>query len=382
MEIAYVSRFNSVDISNWSGSEYYIAKAIGEMAGNKLHVIAGLEEQLNLWTRIKFQSNIRIGKRYHLNRSPYVVKQYAEQVAARLVNADSDIIFSPGTMPIAYLKSKQPKVFYTDATFAAMINYYDWYKNLSKQTIKEGIKLDQQAIDSCALAIFSSEWAAQSAIKDYGASPDKVKVVPLGANITVDPSLDEIKKDIETKAQDDVCKILFIGVDWERKGGDTVLKTVELLNNNGIKTELHIIGLNDLAPKIEAMPYVYNHGFFDKSNKIDFSKFEQIIKKSHFLLLPSQAEAYGLVFCEAAAYGVPSIATKTGGITTIIRDNVNGRTFDLNSPTEKYAEYIANIFSNKDEYKKLAFSSYQEYKNRLNWNVSGNLISDYLKELL
>lgn len=382
MEIAYVSRFNSVDISNWSGSEYYIAKAIGEMAGNKLHVIAGLEEQLNLWTRIKFQSNLRIGKRYHLNRSPYVVKQYAEQVAARLVNADSDIIFSPGTMPIAYLKSKQPKVFYTDATFAAMINYYDWYKNLSKQTIKEGIKLDQQAIDSCALAIFSSEWAAQSAIKDYGASPDKVKVVPLGANITVDPSLDEIKKDIETKAQDDVCKILFIGVDWERKGGDTVLKTVELLNNNGIKTELHIIGLNDLAPKIEAMPYVYNHGFFDKSNKIDFSKFEQIIKKSHFLLLPSQAEAYGLVFCEAAAYGVPSIATKTGGITTIIRDNVNGRTFDLNSPTEKYAEYIANIFSNKDEYKKLALSSYQEYKNRLNWNVSGNLISDYLKELL
>lgn len=381
MNIAYISRFKSIDIKNWSGSEYYIADAISNKSGNQLSAITGLEEKLDFYTRLKYQTHLRLNKKYHLNRSPYVLKQYAKQAEYQLKQINADVVFSPGTMPIAYLECKQPKVFYTDATFASMINYYDWYKGLSNMTIKEGLKADKLAIENSALAIFSSDWAAQSAINDYDADPRKIKVVPLGANIDKEPEYEEIKEAIYNRSTK-VCKILFLGVDWERKGGDIVLQSVVKLNEIGLKTELHIVGLDNLPEHIKQLPFVINHGFISKSSTDGVSRLENIIKLSHFLFLPSQAEAYGLVFCEAAAYGLPSISTQTGGITTIIKNNVNGITYPLSTDVDEYVKYIHDLFSDQDRYRNLALSSYNDFKIRLNWTVAGNTISDYLKKLL
>ncbi|NDW10664.1 glycosyltransferase family 4 protein [Dysgonomonas sp. 520] len=381
MNIAYISRFESVNIKNWSGTEYFIAEAIGSRLGNHLDIVAGLQERLDIWTRIKYQVNFRMGRKYSLNRSPYVVKQYAKQVEHQLKGKDIDIIFSPGVMPIAHLETNTPKVFYTDATFASMVNYYDWYTDLSKITINEGNRLDQIAIDTSNLAIFSSEWAAQSAINDYGASPDKVKVVPLGANIEKEPELNDIKNAISNRSKD-VCKIVFIGVDWIRKGGDTVFRTVKELNNSGLETELHTIGITKLPADVQSEYFVFNHGFIDKSTPSGLSELEKIISDCHFLFVPSHAEAYGLVFCEASAYGLPSIATRTGGIPTIVKDDLNGHTFNLDSCISEYAEYIYNVFNNKKMYAELALSSYNEYKTRLNWDVAGRILNKYMKELL
>ncbi|MFV0470366.1 MAG: glycosyltransferase family 4 protein [Dysgonomonas sp.] len=381
MDIAYISRFASVDIRNWSGTEYYIAKAIGEKVGNDLTSIVGLQEELNFATRLKYQINTKLGKKYHLNRSPHVVKQYAKQVELQLKNKSADIIFSPGTIPIAHLRCKQPKVFYTDATFVAMIDYYDWYKHLSSATIREGLELDQAAIDSSQLAIFASNWAADSAINSYGASPEKVKVVPFGANLDIEPAFEDIRESV-IRRDTNICKIIFFGVDWERKGGDIVFNTVKELISVGLKCELHIIGLDQLPTEVESAPFVYKHGFISKATSNGLKTIESILKDCHFLFMPSKAEAYGLVYCEASAYGLPSIATKTGGITTIIKDDQNGFTFPLDTKPCVYADYIYQIFTNKKIYEELALSSYNEYRSRLNWEVAGRTINNYLKELL
>ena len=49
-------------------------------------------------------------------------------------------------------------------------------------------------------------------------------------------------------------------------------------------------------------------------------RLEQIVSKSHRLLLPTRAECYGIVFCEANAYGLPVFATRVGGIPTIVKE--------------------------------------------------------------
>ncbi|WP_137463714.1 glycosyltransferase, partial [Escherichia coli] len=41
------------------------------------------------------------------------------------------------------------------------------------------------------------------------------------------------------------------------------------------------------------------------------------------LLLPTIADCYGMVFCEAAAFGLPVVATDTGGVSSIV---INERT--------------------------------------------------------
>lgn len=379
MNIAYITKYESVDIKNWSGTEYFMAKSLLEQ-NNSLYYISNLEERLNLFTRFKYQYNKCVGRKYFLNRSPYVTKEYSKQVLEKLTE-DTDIIFSPGTIPIAHLKTSIPKVFYTDATFASMIDYYDWFKNLSKSTIKEGMKLDQRALDTCDLAIFSSDWAAQSAITDYKCNPEKVKVVPLGANIECELPQEEVKNRINNRSTD-TCKLLFVGVEWERKGGDLVLDTTIELNRRGIPTELHIVGLPNLPIDNNKYPFIFNHGFISKKTEEGLKKMELLFSESHFLFVPSQAEAYGLVFCEAAAYGLPSIATQTGGISTIIKDNINGITYPLSETCITYADFIQSSFSDSIYYKELAIRSYQEYRKRLSWNVAGQKINQYLKALL
>jgi glycosyltransferase involved in cell wall biosynthesis len=98
--------------------------------------------------------------------------------------------------------------------------------------------------------------------------------------------------------------------------------------------------------------------------------------------MPSKAESFGHVFCEASSFGVPSLATNVGGIPTAVRNDVNGRTFSKDAGFEEYCAYISNLFSNYSQYKNLALSSFNEYEVRLNWSVAGRTVKKLLSELI
>lgn len=375
MDITYITRFDSLDIKNWSGTDYYVAKYLEK--NNDLNYIYNFDDILDLKTKINNKIATFLGQKYFVNRSPYVAKNYAKQIEARLKER-VDIIFSPSTIPIAYLETNKPKVFYTDATFASMIDYYDWFTGLSKQAIKEGLALDKLALETSAIAFYSSDWAAKSAIENFGIDSSKVKVVPLGANIETHYSYHDIESCIFSRDKK-TCKLLFMGVDWTRKGGNIVLETAKYLNRIGLKTELHLMGVDCSIGS--DYPFVINHGFISKTTVEGKKRIEQIFRESHFFFMPSRAEAYGIVFCEAAAFGVPSIGTNTGGIPTIIKENINGMIFELDSEAKEYASFIYNTFSDNQRYVDLAKSSYNEYVKRLNWDVASDTLINYMKEL-
>ncbi len=121
-------------------------------------------------------------KKYSLERKPVIVQSYAKQIVGRIDN-DTDIIFSPSSIPIAKLEIEKPVVFHTDATFAGMMEYHKKFSSLCKETIGFGNLMEQAAIDRCDLAICSSDWAAETTIRFYSAPREKVKVIPFGANI-------------------------------------------------------------------------------------------------------------------------------------------------------------------------------------------------------
>ncbi|HLJ14862.1 MAG TPA: N-acetyl-alpha-D-glucosaminyl L-malate synthase BshA [Bryobacteraceae bacterium] len=51
---------------------------------------------------------------------------------------------------------------------------------------------------------------------------------------------------------------------------------------------------------------------------------ERIIPTAHVLLLPSEMEAFGLAALEAMACGVPPVATRTGGVSELVTDGIDG----------------------------------------------------------
>jgi glycosyltransferase involved in cell wall biosynthesis len=103
--------------------------------------------------------------------------------------------------------------------------------------------------------------------------------------------------------------------------------------------------------------------------------------ESHFFILPSKAETFGIVFTEAAALATPSVATAVGGIPTVIKDGVNGFVFDPAVPAIKWAQQMAAVLSVPANYRDLCMRARQEYESRLNWRVAGERVRQLLEQL-
>lgn len=380
MQLAYVTHYDARDIDKWSGLGYHIAQSL-QNESVSLDYIGPLKEQLagKLVRKYKRHYHELFQKKYLRDPEPCILKNYADQVLQKLTGLNCDVVFSPTINPIAYLESERPIAFWADATFANVLDFYPHYSNLCQETIRHGHLMETLALQRAKLAIYASDWAAQTAIAHYGADPAKVKVVPFGANIEDEKTLDEVKILVESRSKK-VCKLLLIGVDWFRKGGDVAFKVAQELNESGLRTELTVVGCQ---PIVEGpLPdFVKPLGFISKSTPEGKQRISQLIAESHFMVVPSQAECYGIVFCEANSLGVPCLATNVGGIPTIIKDQVNGKLFNHESEIADYCQFISDLFLQYSEYRKLALSAFNEYESRLNWSVAGQKIHQLLAEL-
>ena len=99
------------------------------------------------------------------------------------------------------------------------------------------------------------------------------------------------------------------------------------------------------------------------------------------MIVPTLFDCYGIVFCEAAAYGVPSLAANVGGVGQIIRSGENGFLLSPKTDATGYAECIIQTIE-KDTYRALSDSAIADFSKRLNWNVWLEKTMDVLSELM
>jgi glycosyltransferase involved in cell wall biosynthesis len=128
--------------------------------------------------------------------------------------------------------------------------------------------------------------------------------------------------------------------------------------------ELTIVGSKPPIPD-EARRFVNVRGFVAEAESD--SAIPDLLAGSHFLVLPTRAETYGLVLCEANAYGVPCLTTSVGGVPTVVRNGVNGTLFDVDAPVDAYVSEVIRLFDDLDSYRQRAYSAHEEYRRRLNW---------------
>jgi glycosyltransferase involved in cell wall biosynthesis len=378
MKIAYVTTYNAADVHQWSGLGYAMAKSLTD-ADCELEYIGNLNEEFSLLWEAKTRFYRQLcSKRYLRDREPCLLKSYAKQVSTALRSSRAEIVFSPGSIPIAYLKTDKPIVFWTDATFAGISGFYPEYSNLCKETIKNGNQMEQEALSRCSYAIYGSEWAAKTAVDNYRVDARKIKVVPFGANISCSRTNSDIEEMVRNRDAQTI-KLLFCGVDWHRKGGDVVLEVAKMLFEEGVDVELDVVGCRPPGPVPD---FVKIHGFVSKTTAQGRQLLDSLFSHAHFLINPSRAECYGVVYAEASSFGLPSIAIDVGGIPTVVKNGVNGQLFSLADSADKYCSYIKDVMSSRDQYRDLALSSFKEYENRLNWSVAGKAVRDLIRGLI
>ncbi len=305
---------------------------------------------------------------YLISREPLYLKFLNRRINRNINQSDADFIFAFGTNPVAYLETTKPVFILADSTFNNLLNRYDEYNNLPLKFIEESHELEKIAFEKAKLIFFSSRFAIDDAIRFYGVNPNKLVQVPLGANIDNFPNENEMNLIIQNRLNDSL-HLLMIGKQWHRKGLDIGIEIFERISKRIKNSFLTIIGSkppnNILNPNINVIENI------NKSKNNELEKLEQILKKSHILLFPSRAEAFGHVISEANAYGIPAIANNLGGIPSAIDEGLNGYLFDLNKTDgiELAANRIIELYNNKEMYKELSLNSYRLYSSKLNWNT-------------
>lgn len=388
MRLGYVTSYEVFDSSSWQpdlfgirGAGSFLAKSL-ENQSIPIDYISPLKQNHRLVNRAKRKLYKKIfNKFYHCWAVPSISKDYALQVSQKLSNSQAEIIICPeNAQPVAYLECQQPIVIWTDAPQTALIDWYPAFSNLCEETKKHIYEMEKAAFDRSKLVIFVTDWAAESAIKIYGIDPKKVKVIPWGANIECDRNTETINTIIETKNRTP-CKLLFIGVDWIRKGGDIALEVAKKLNKSGLKTELFVMGCQPIIH--EPLPsFVKVLGFIDKSTNEGKAQMNKLFCESHFLIMPSKADCSPMVLSEANSFGLPCLTTNVGGIPSLITDDLNGKTFSLTASISEYCDYISNLMNNYNDYQNLVRSSFHEYENRFNWSIIGKQAKELISNLL
>lgn len=379
LKIAFLTALDPKDRSccSWTATMYYMGQALEKHCGEVDYLGPIKTNERRVGNLIHKVSRLLFKKNFLYERSFFLARKHAQVAAERLVQVPFDVIVAPiGTTETAFLHTNIPIVLVKDATFALLHNYYDKFSNLWERSVREASLLEELGNRRASLLTFTSAWAANSAIQDHGADPCKVHVVPFGANFDSPPPIEVIEK----RKQSDCCRLLFVGADWQRKGGDIAFETLLKLEEMGVQAELIVCGCTPLEKisheRMRVIP------FLNKNNEKQRKELETLFETSDFLILPTRSDCVPTVLCEAAAYGLPVVTTNTGGIPDVVGDGENGFTLPLSARGAEYAEVIAQVYRDEQRYAELVRSSRAVFDNRLCWDAWGMAHKQLIFEML
>jgi hypothetical protein len=325
------------------------------------------------------------GKRYFPYRDEAVVRAMGRQLARRVAGSAANVVLSlewNGSQPVAYLDCRQPIAIWTDATFAGTMETHPGLarSRLCAESIRDGLANERSALERASLVIYLSDWAAHSALRHYDLDPAKVRVVPGGANLESGLQPGEVDGVIAARPSDR-CRLVFLGRRWHDKGGDLAVEVAGALNRGGLPTTLTVIGAGPPGDR-PLPPHVHLAGPLRKSVPAELAQLARLLCEAHFLILPTRAEAFGLVFCEASAFALPSLASDVGGVASAVAHGRNGRLLPLAATAADYCAAVEELFRDYARYTQLARSSYDEYATRLNWTSAAASVRRFLQDLV
>jgi len=367
MRIGFLSFHNPLNRYSFSGTTYHAYKALKQLPDIHTSLLARhyfSQENIRQLAR-KFSHKISTGK---LNFAKWVDEKnhqdFLYHVEQDLRENSFDAVVAlvcSGVLNELRLKEYPPFVLVTDATVSYLKENYDH----DYQVSPEDHLSEYQAIQKSSKLVYSSDFMANRAKVEYhdilSENPNKVHVIPFGTNI------DSVPEQITVRSVDDRLNLLFVGRNWQRKGGDIVLETLQYLRKQNINAHLTIVGSNPEVAKGHPNVTVIPH--LNKNKPEQQQQYFDILNQSHFLLLPTRADCTPMVIAEANAFGVPALVSDVGGIGTLVKSGLNGFLFPFTARGDQYGDIAAHLFTNPQTYHQLSVTSRREYDTRLNWNA-------------
>jgi D-inositol-3-phosphate glycosyltransferase len=218
---------------------------------------------------------------------------------------------------------------------------------LDEDELELRIETERDLIQRCDHIIAPTEREKEEFIRHYGASSEKISVVPCGVNLGQFRVVDKAQARQYLGFGDDNI-ILFVGRIDPLKGIDKLIKALPYLRNiRGLR--LLVIGGGEHSQhEIEQLRKLACDLKIDHLvTFMDLVKHEQLpyfYSGADVCVVPSYYESFGLVALESLACGTPVVATDVGDFSNIILEGETGYVVEDNIP-QHLAEKIALLLS-------------------------------------
>ena len=200
-----------------------------------------------------------------------------------------------------------------------------------------------------AIVAFTAE-EKDNLINIYGAHPDRVSIVPCGTDLGLFHPLDRERARDELGIDDHTKVLLFAGRLQPFKGTDILLRAAASLADSRDVRLLVLGGDADSADEMTRLRSLSSElGIEEKvafCGIVEHGRMPVFYGAADVCVVPSFHESFGLVAVEALACGTPVVASRVGGLATIVRDGETGYLVDEHTP-EAFAQRLDLLLSNE-----------------------------------
>ena len=368
---------------SWSGTPYAIRSTL-ERHVERVSVRGAMKPKRGLLSVILRKLLGGKPPRYPLWMTKTGLKSFAADTQAALDELKPDALLCISSQRIIYLRQPAiPMFMFSDSPW---ISWKDTYKDYEPTPLlgRQFAALEAEVARRCDGIVYASEWARQEAIRLFGVAPGKVHAHPIGARWVPQVSAEAVAAAIEARPADRV-DLLFVGKDWERKGGPLTVEVARGLHAAGVASgfavTLHVVGGR---PPIAAadLAFVKQHGFLSPRDPAQAAELHALFLTSHFLVVPTQAECYGLVFAEAHAFGLPPVSCAVQAVPSIIVDGETGLVQPKADPAAAYIARLLPLIADRAAYRRMAHSAQARYLSLLNWDQFTESLLDDIEACL
>jgi D-inositol-3-phosphate glycosyltransferase len=218
-------------------------------------------------------------------------------------------------------------------------------------------------------------------IRHYGATPGQVRVIPCGIDLKLFKPQDQQQAREKLGLRRHQPVLLFVGRLDPFKGPDLLLRTAAMMEE---KAQIVIVGgkssndkdmkqLKELAAQLKISKRVHFIGARPQY------ELPVIYSAADVTVIPSYHESFGLAAVESLACCTPVVATRAGGLTTVVQNNETG--FLVPRGPGFFAERLDSLLQNPVLLKQMSKAARPSVL-QFNWKNVASKVQDMYEDVI
>jgi glycosyltransferase involved in cell wall biosynthesis len=252
-----------------------------------------------------------------------------------------------------------PHFVYTDHTHLANLGYPSFDRR--QLAAPDWIACERTIYHNATLNFVMGGHVARSLVLDYGVAAERAVTVFAGSNVDPEPApLDNADFTNRT--------ILFVGIDWERKGGPVLLDAFARIATRVPDARLVIAGC---TPRV-------THPRIEVRGKLPRDEVKALLRRAAVLCLPTRMEPFGIAPIEAHHHGLPVVATRLGAIPDMVLDGESGHLVAPDDPAA-LADALCDLLLDPAKCRRFGERGRAHVCEHFTWDATGRKIGDAIR---